>query len=255
MGLLAGMLAAILAFPVMALAEDRSCKNFDIAVTESWEPLSWKTASGELDGIVPRLLKEVGNNTGLAFVHITNLPWKRQLYMLQKGQLAAMAAMHFNEERAEKYVLSEPYFHNDIHVFRHRDSDLEYTELADLKDRLGVLPLGGSFGSAFDQYRQQHLNMEERGSVPEILRMVLSRHAEFFILPKYLGNYAIRTEGARDVIQLSGPPVATKPVHMALSRNHVCGQQISIINDEISRLKKIGWFKTVTRQVEEQLTN
>ncbi|ALU46012.1 hypothetical protein AT705_24135 [Pseudoalteromonas rubra] len=45
-----------------------------------------------------------------------------------------------------------PYYRNEIRVFVHKDRPFVFEKLEHLKGRVGLKPLGGSYGQAFDSF-------------------------------------------------------------------------------------------------------
>lgn len=86
-----------------------------IAVDNNSPPFAYEDARHQPQGIYVRLLQAVARQSGLP-LHIRAMPWRRALQGLALGQ-HGVAGLYLNPERQQRYLLSEPIWQEDVHVF------------------------------------------------------------------------------------------------------------------------------------------
>lgn len=64
-------------------------------------------------------------------------------------------------DRAKKFVYSESYHIEEFRIFVRSDRTFDFQNLNSLKGKLGLRPLGGTYGHHFDTFAADNLQIEE----------------------------------------------------------------------------------------------
>jgi len=235
----------------MAIDAQASCDRLDIAYTDNWYPIAYDDGEKERLGLAIAIQTEIFRRLNLPIRYIPKLPWRRQLAMLGEGEIDAMAAIYYNDETAEKFLYTSPYHMTEVSVFKRIKSDLHYSELKDLKNYRGVMASGSSYGTDFDNYSRNNLDIVRINGTEKIIQMLLKGRADYLILPKTLARYLLNKHGAVHAIALIGPPVARIPLHMVFSKKSECRTWVTKVNATIQKMREEG---VLARIIAEQIS-
>jgi len=241
---------AVLVFSSFFVGESKAvCEKIRIAYTDNWFPIAYDDGDKHGFGIALAVQKEMFQRLGISVEYIREIPWLRQLAMVERGDIDAMAALYFNDERAGKFTYSEPFYTTTVHVYKRRNSALEYTQLEDLIDYRGVASRGASFGTDFDSFSEKNLNIHRVNGTEKIIQMLVKNRADYMVLPRSLALNLINKYNVSGTISQNGPPITINNIHMAFSRKTECRAIVSKVNSTIVDMKADG---TLAELVEKQ---
>jgi polar amino acid transport system substrate-binding protein len=221
------------------------CNSLKIAYAHNWVPVSYRDEDQKAQGLAIAVQKLIFNQLGYSVEFIGDLPWKRQLAMLSRGHIDAIAAIQYNEERAQQFILTEPFYLSETQIYKRVESPLVFTELKDLVPFSGVVPKGASFGTEFDEYRAKYLDIFDVLRTTKIIDLLTRGRADYTILPKDLGNFMLKLNSAQEKVVITGPPLIRNPVQMAFSKNSQCLELLPKINGLIKKLRQDGTLKKI----------
>jgi len=213
-------------------------------VTVDWAPFY----SSELkeDGVVTVIAKEAFKRAGYD-ASIRFVPWRRALSLVESGEYDAVMGAYYNDERAQKYIYSEPMF--DVEVGLVTLNSLGITQYKNLRElspyKIGV-SLGWANGDEFDrasyldkqEASNQILNVRKlfRGRVDMIaIAYAVFRHEAMTMYPDKIG----------DAVYLN-PPLMVAPLYIMASRNIENGHTLmDDFNQGLQQLKQDGSYKQI----------
>ena len=216
------------------------CEKIRVSYTTNWIPVAYDSSNGEPSGIAIQLHREIFKRLNIPVEFVSGLPWRRQMQMLDHGEIDAIAAIHHNPERAERLALTDAFTESIVHVYRTKETSLRYSTLEDLKQYTGVLIKDASYGKEFDSYRRENLAILEFTELSRIMELLLKRRADYMILPTNISDFMIQNYGGEGEVIKSGPPVLVQPIHMGFSRKSSCRFMVEAVNEQITSMKRDG---------------
>lgn len=213
------------------------CQSIRVNGPNGWEPISYRDAHGELTGMAVEVANEVFSVLGVELKWEAQLPWKRQQHHLENGSLDLIVAAYFNHERASKFIYSESYHIEEIRVFVHKDRAFDFKNFHSLKGKIGLRPLGGTYGSHFDQFAEDNLNIEESFNTESIMNRLYNRGVDYLVLALFDGLLSAKKYGFSSGIIPLPKNVAQLPIHFLLSKKSPCADLIEEINTKLMELK------------------
>ena len=217
-----------------------ACEKIRISYTTNWVPVAYDSEAGDPSGIAIEVEKEIFKRLNLPLEFVSGLPWRRQMEMLDEGEIDAIAAIHYNPERAERLLLTDAFSNSVVHVYINKYTDLRYTELKDLINYVGVLIKDASYGEKFDTYRKKKLQLLEAVELIRILELLKKGRVDYMLLPANMSDFIIQNYGGEGEIEKSGPPVLIQPIHMGFSRKSKCKILVDAVNEQIKSMTKDG---------------
>ncbi|KAF7781398.1 polar amino acid transport system substrate-binding protein [Pseudoalteromonas rubra] len=213
----------------------------------SWWPIGYiNEQTDKAEGISFELLEYIGEQLNLPVWIAPSLPWKRVLKMVEVGQLDVVSGAYKTAQRSSLFQYSEPYYRNEIRVFVHKDRPFVFEKLEHLKGRVGLKPLGGSFGQAFDSFAAENkssfVSVAAHKATFEVnvLRPLIEGLADYFVLDYQDGLLFLQKSGLQDEFVALPHPVAVLDVHLLLSRHSWCANLLPEINQVIAQAKRNG---------------
>ncbi len=94
----------IIFYATTVKAVQAACTSLEISYAENWFPVAYDQAKRKTIGIAIDIQREIFRRLNLKTRYSANVPWKRQLNMLEMGDLNAIATIFHNKERVKKFV-------------------------------------------------------------------------------------------------------------------------------------------------------
>ncbi len=237
------LLSALVALCVTgsALVYAQSCTTLRVNGSDGWEPIAYReNSTGELHGLGLDVLRQVAARLNVA-VHVQNsVPWPRLFHLLDVGGLDVLLGVYHTEDRAAKYTYTSAFFQEEIRVFVHKERSFAYARLQDLIGKRGMRPLGGSYGTEFDQFDEQYLTIEQYSDAKKSFGLLAAGRIQYILLANYDGLRTAEKLGFHQEITPLPTPVTELPVYFLLSRASPCVHLLDDINRRLADLIASG---------------
>lgn len=211
----------------------------------NWYPYYLQNNDGSFYGAAIDILSEIGKREGFKVKILGDIPWKRQLFMLDRGQLDLIGAVYYTEERSKKYLYTEPYSKDQARIFTLKDSKIKFNKLEDLIGYEGGRPLAGSYGDEFDLYAKKHLSFQYARSKKILVRMLLYKRIDYLVFSYWDLLAYLKEQKLDDKIIALPKPVTTTKVYFMFSKKSKMTHLIPKINSQIISMKRKGEIKII----------
>ncbi len=243
------VLAGLVSAP--SVSAEAHCPDVKIAYSASWVPVTYDLETKKHLGIALDIHKEAFRRLRQKVSFRSGIPWSRQLRMLFDGEIDAMAAMHHNEERAAKYLYSDPFHISVVRIYVKKDAGVEYTTLDDLIGLKGLAPWAASFGREFDQFAKSYLDITEFQEPDRLVKLLNSGRFDYMVMSQEMARFFIQKANLEASIIPVGPAAAKKEIHLVMSKKSLCTNMMSPFNRTLAQMKSDGTLKRlVARNLE-----
>ncbi|TQV87731.1 substrate-binding periplasmic protein [Aliikangiella coralliicola] len=205
------------------------CETFIYSGAVDWYPISYSDESGRLSGIALTRIKKIAEGENIKLKVIKGLPWRRQLELLEKGEISLVAG-YYNRERDSQFLLSQPFFREQVKVFFRQDSKREISKIDQLKSLLGVRPRAASLGDEFDIFSKNNTRLFQLGKTINMFKMLLAGRVDYVVTAYANGMRAVRLLNAERKVVAADYLVAENNVHFMFSRKLDCEVDIQAFN-------------------------
>ncbi len=135
---------------VLFCSDSVMAEKLIIGAVEDLPPFQYVEA-GKIVGIGIDITHEICKRLGIE-AEFQAFPFKRYLYMAEKGEVNCLAGASYTEERAKfLYFCSEPVHVLKTAIFIRKGSGLKLSNLIDLKDKNVGVVRGYTYGAEFDK--------------------------------------------------------------------------------------------------------
>jgi len=177
--------------------------------TVSLAVLDWKPYAGEElekfgfgSQILTAAFKRAGYNVTFNF-----MPWVRALKDTEIGKYDAVCYGYYSDSRSKIYALSNPFIESPLVFYKHKDSNISYRSLQDLKPyRIGVVR-GYVNSEQFDT--ADYLIKDEVSNETLNLKKLLNKRVDLILIDKFVAQYLLNTvfyENKSDFEFIPPPP-------------------------------------------------
>ncbi len=229
------------------------CTSIRANGPNGWGAISQRNENGALSGIAVEVAEKVFSQLAVKLKLGDILPWKRQQYYLETGEIDLVIAAYYNDDRAKIFSYSDPYHTDDIRVFVHKDRLFDFKNLHSLKGKLGLRPLGGTYGNQFDKFAVDHLNIEEYFYTEYGMKRLHSKRVDFLVLALLDGLLTAKKYGISANIVPLPKNVTQLPIHFLLSNKSPCIKLLERINHILTELKASHFIKNLEKKYLRQL--
>ncbi len=229
------------------------CQTIRANGPNGWEPISYRGAHDQLSGMAVEVANRVFSQLGVTLRYGPKLLWKRQLHRLEHGTLDLIIAAYFNKNRDKRFTYSKPYHIEKISIFVHKDRTFEFQNLDNLKGKIGLRPLGGTYGDHFDKFAKDNLNIKEYSDAGSNIHRIYQGNEDYVILALLDGLISAKKYGYYSKVIPLPKEVSKLPIHFLLSKKSPCIKLMERINPILTNLKSSSFTKNIEEKYLRQL--
>lgn len=202
-----------------------------------YPPFMWRE-NGEIVGVGPTLLEMVLSELGIksSFDYVGT--WDEAQNRAKNGEIDMLVAIYDSEERKQYLDYTVSFGVDPVVIFVLAGNEFNFSVWSDLTDKKGVTTIGESFGTDFDRYIEENLDMVKFSTVEECLAVLQNGDAEYFVYALYSGKLESQRLGYT-IINLENP-VTVENWYMGISKKSSFVDKIDDINKEISKIVESG---------------
>lgn len=229
----------------------------EISGLPNYPPVLWK-AKGTLMGVGAELARTICTELGTSF-KFKPLPWVRALSEAEQGKIDMIAGAYFKKDRQVYMDYSVPFMKDPGAVFVRTGHAFAFKDLKDLKGKKGVTMLGYSWGEAFDQYAEKHLDMTTVTKPLQALKMLERSRVDYFVYGLYSGEFVAAKAGMAHQVEALAHYVSEENLYLTFSKKSPFRHLLPRADDIIKRLKTQGvidrWIEQYLQKYRETLKN
>lgn len=205
--------------------------------------------NGASAGICPDIVREISKQLGFE-VEFQQLPWKRALRDVTRGDITGLVAVYKTEERAGfLYFTSETILTVKNIIIAKKGSNIKVSSLDDLKNKVVGVANEHSYGAEFDSY--QGLKKEYANTLTDLLKMLDKGRMD--VVATYNGPFYFTSKnlGMKENFEVLHV-ISEDPVYIGISKamgkkGEALANQFS---DILSRMKSEGTSQKIIEKYE-----
>jgi polar amino acid transport system substrate-binding protein len=218
--------------------------NAQNTIKVSAPPSIWIQDDGaNLKGPIIDILADLFAEKGISLV-TDKLPWARAVNHMKTGNLDLIPVIFHTKEREKIMAFSTPYVDVPTVVVVAKGKSFPFTQLKDLIGRQGLVVRGDSISPEFEVFRKE-LNLIEVSDYAKILKMLAAGRVDYAVCPKYGFQIIAKQLGYSEDVEYLDEPVASREIHIAISRKSPFLHYLPEINIRLHNLKADGSMKEI----------
>ena len=221
-----------------------ACETLTVNGADHWYPYFSRQNPQQL-GIMGDVVTRAAERAGIKIDLRPSMPWKRILFDLGSGRLDIIAGSLKTQQREKQFQFSDAVHLAELRVFVRKDRRFVFKKMDDLVGRSGGKVRGMSLGQEADIYSFNNLVIDDVPSPKSLFQMVESGRLDYGIFYWSTGIQEIEKYNFSDTIDILPAAVSTEGLYIAFSKNSECQQQITLINNEIKKMKHDGSIEPI----------
>ncbi|MEH6447794.1 MAG: transporter substrate-binding domain-containing protein [Oleispira sp.] len=233
------MILLIVLCTISSASFAKNCDTLSVNGADGWYPY-FSRQNPEHLGIMGDVVSKAAHRAGLNLELRPSIPWKRILLNLRNGDLDVIAGALKTQQRAKQFDFSTAVHFAELRVFVRNDRAFQFKQLSDLIGKIGGKVRGMSLGQEADNYSFNNLVLDDVPSPKSLFKMVASKRLEYGIFYGSTGRQELERDNLSAILDILPVAVATEDLFMAYSKRSQCQRQITLLNNEIQKMKDDG---------------
>ena len=176
------------------------------------------------------------------------MPWPRAFHGVKYGQYDILPNAWFTQERGRFFLYSDPYMTSQLKFIARKGEYFEYKDVSSLNNKTVGIISGSSYGAEFDQ--AENFSRNEVTNMLQNIKMLIAKRVDL-VLEEDLTLITKLKQDAPDLldkIEVTEPSFRKLPLHIAISRNHIRGQEITqAFNQGLASIKSDGTLALIKK--------
>ncbi|MEI6285752.1 MAG: transporter substrate-binding domain-containing protein [Bacillota bacterium] len=182
-----------------------------------WAPVMWRQGN-QIVGVGADLVRIMCNDLGISCETRAVGMWDVVQDGARAGKIDLLVGAYKTDARQKYLDYSIAYASDPVVLFVRKGSTLNYSGWSDLVGKKGVVTLGDSYGSAFDEYIKANLKVTAVGSAQDAFAQLINGNCDYFIYAQYSGKAELRRLHLTDTITMLDKPVSEEKFYIAFSK-------------------------------------
>jgi polar amino acid transport system substrate-binding protein len=242
--LLLALVAMLAPVPGSAFAA-AACSSLAITGHPEYPPIGYRDGErivGAGAALVERIAGELKIPVQSKYVG----SWVDAQTAAREGKVDMIFGIYFNDERAAYLEYVRPAFLVDpVVVMVPKGKTFPFRGRQDLVGKKGVTNAGERYGSEFDGYMAQKLDIARSDGTEQALEDLLAGKADYMIVGLYPGLAAAAKIGVKDQIEPLRPELLKADMFIAFSKKSPCLSRVKAFGAKVRAMRANGSIKTM----------
>ena len=197
-------------------------------------------------GAAPMLVEAIAKELNIPLESKYMGSWEDAQAAARDGKADMIFGIYYNDERATYLDYVQPAFtYDDVAVFVVKGKEFPFTGQNDLIGKKGVTNQGESYGTEFDAFIKDKLDVARTDGIDAAFKDLLAGKADYLIAGYYPGVAEAAKEGSKDQVVALNQALLTAEMFVAFSKKSPCrsladkfGQEITVMttNDSFDKM-------------------
>ncbi|MCJ7528890.1 MAG: transporter substrate-binding domain-containing protein, partial [Methyloceanibacter sp.] len=149
--------------------------------------------------------------------------WEEAQAAARDGKADMIFGIYYNDERAKYLDYVQPAFmFDDVAIFVVKGKEFPFKGQDDLIGKKGVTNQGESYGTDFDAFIKDKLDVARTNGIDEAFKVLLSGKADYLVAGYYPGLAEAAKAGVKDEVEVMDQALLTAEMFVAFSKKSPC---------------------------------
>jgi polar amino acid transport system substrate-binding protein len=196
-----------------------------------------------LVGAAPELVAAIAKKLNVPLESKFMGSWADAQAAARDGKADMIFGIYYNDERAKYLDYVQPAFmYDDVAIFVAKGKAFPFTGQDDLIGKKGVTNQGESYGTEFDAFMQDKLDVARTDGIDDAFKELLAGKADYLIAGYYPGLAEAAKGGIKDQIEVLDQAVVTAEMFVAFSKKSPCTALAGKFGQGIAEMTTDGSF-------------
>lgn len=217
--------SALATFTPIAMGAAPLCERIVATGNSQYPPILWVDPEDDtrLIGAGAELLEKVLAQSDIKLEMLNVGPWSRAQQEVRSGRVDMLAGAFLTRPRLDHMDYIHPaYAEVPSVIFVRSDGIFPYSGWQDLRGKVGSTVLNNSFGTTFDRFAADFLDIETVPSIEQSFQKLLRRRADYVIYERHQGLALAQQMGISDDLDIIDGSLMNEQLYLTLSHNSAC---------------------------------
>ena len=199
-------------------------------------------------GAAPSLVEAIGKAINVPVESKYMGTWEEAQAAARDGKADVIFGIYYNDERATYLDYVQPAFtYDDVAIFVVKGKEFPFKDKSDLIGKKGVTNQGESYGTEFDAFMKDKLNVARAAGINAAFNDLIAGKADYLIAGYYPGLAEADKAGLKNKIVPLDQALLSQEMFVAFSKKSPCrsladkvGQQITVMTTDGSYDKMVS---------------
>jgi len=200
----------------------------------------------QMAGAAPMLVETIGKQLKIPVEAKFMGSWADAQAATRDGKADMIVGIYYNDERATYLDYVQPAFMYDpVAVFVAKGKEFPFAGQDDLIGKKGVTNEGESYGTDFDAFIKDKLDVARADGIDDAFKALLDGKADYMIAGYYPGFAEAAKAGIKDKIEVLNPALLSAEMFVAFSKKSPCRSLADAFGQGITEMTTDGRFNTI----------
>jgi polar amino acid transport system substrate-binding protein len=196
-----------------------------------------------LVGAAPTLVEAIAKKLNVPLESKFMGTWADAQAAAREGKADMIFGIYYNDERAKYLDYVQPAFiYDDVAIFVAKGKAFPFKGQDDLIGKKGVTNQGESYGTEFDAFIKDKLDVARADGIDDAFKQLLAGKADYLIAGYYPGVAEAARAGIKDEIEVLDQAVLTAEMFVAFSKKSPCTTLADKFGQAITEMTTDGSF-------------
>jgi len=241
--------AAALACPAAFAADE--CVKITATGHPQYPVLAYKSGDA-IVGAVPALVTAIATQVNVPLESKAMGSWADAQAAARDGKADMIFGIYYNDERAQYLDYVQPAFmYDDVAIFVAKGKSFPLTGRDDLIGKKGVTNKGESYGTEFDAFIKEKLDVARADGIDNAFKDLLSGKADYLIAGYHPGLAEAAKAGVEDKIEVLDQALLAAEMFVAFSKKSPCRSLAEKFGQGITEMTTDGSFDAMVTEADE----
>ena len=238
------VLAALALASTAAFAAD-DCAKITATGHPQYPVIAFKQGDA-LVGAAPMLVETIAKKLNVPLESKFMGNWGDAQAAARDGTADMIFGIYYNDERAKYLDYVQPAFmYDDVAVFVAKGKGFPFKNQEDLIGKKGVTNQGESYGTEFDAFMNDKLDVARADGIEAAFKELLSGKADYLIAGYYPGLAEAAKDGIKDQVEVMDQALLTAEMFVAFSKKSPCTALADKFGQAITEMTTDGSFDAI----------
>lgn len=216
-------------------------------VCDEWPPYQI-VENDAVTGFSTEIVTAVFASAGLSIEGIKAYPWKRALYMLEKGEADALFSANRTPEREVVFRYPDESLFDSPWVFWAREDGKGFRSLEDLKGRKVGVVNGYSYTPEFWAFLNQNGVADVANSDEQNFRKLEARRVDYVAAELGNGYHLLHQLKFKGIVPILDHPIKTDGLYVAFNPRGVPAETVARFGRELQAFKRSPAYEALRQK-------
>ena len=248
------VLAALTLTSSAALAED-TCTKITATGHPQYPVIAFKDGDN-IVGAAPMLVEAIAKKINIPLESKAMGTWADAQAATKDGKADMIFGIYYNDERAAYLDYVKPAFmFDDVAIFVAKGKEFPFKGQNDLVGKKGVTNKGESYGTEFDAFMKDKLDVARAEGINDAFKALLDGKADYLIAGYYPGVAEAAKDGLKDEFVVLDQALLTAEMFVAFSKKSPCRSLVEGFGKGITEMTTDGRFDAMLTDAQKAYAN